>query len=299
MMWGEDITVVVLVALCAAAIAFWFGCIVTSVRAVRAGHGTERRLRLMRTIRTVSIVLFVLIFLGAVCIYVADLPLDKGVITEIVAVGLLSGAVGYGELVSRYRDDPGRLLTADPTAIYVCVNIAAGIAALALVREFNVFATTPNGGHKGVYETLLAGFGAIAFFRSSLFTARVGETDIGIGPSTLLKSLLDASDMMINRTQAGDRADEVTLIMPNVDFDKAKTALPALCFTLVEGITPEQQNTVGEQVRKLSDNQSIDKQSKTIILGVYLIREVGADVLSRAVGTLGDRIKTAPAAPPV
>lgn len=290
MNWGAAGTVV-LVALCAAAVAFWLGCIVTSVRRIQPGQSAGRRLRLLRTVRTISIVLFALIFAGAICIYVESLPLDKTTISQLIAVGLLSGAVGYGELVSRYRDDPGRLLTADPTAIYVCVNVAAGIAALALVREFNVFATLPQADHKALYETLLAGFGAIAFFRSSLFTARVGGTDIGVGPATLLKSLLDASDMMINRDQAGGRADEVTLIMPGVDFEKAKISLPALCFTLVEGVTQDQQTTVGEQIRKLSDNQQIDAPSKTIILGVYLIREVGADVLARAVGTLGDRIK--------
>ena len=209
--------------------------------------------------------------------------------------GVFSGAVGFAELLSRYRDDPKRLLTADPTVIYVTVNVIAGIAALALVKEFEVYgnAGTPKP-HRLVYEALLASFGAIAFFRTSFFTARIGNADIGIGPSTLLKSLLDASDLMVDREQALGRADQVREVMKDIDFDKAKVALPVLCFSLVQGVTEEQQKLVAEQVRKLVDDVSMEPSVKATILGVYLIRQVGAPVLERAVTVLKDRIVQRP-----
>src|SRR5581483_6105724 len=106
------------------------------------------------------------------------------------------------------------------------------------------------------------------------------------------------SDMMVNRSQARDRAEQVTRIMLNVDFEKAKFSLPALCFTLVEGVTREQQETARTQIDTLSANQGIDPGSKTTILGVYLIREVGADVLEQAVNTLGTKITTVAGAEP-
>jgi len=231
------------------------------------------------------------VFLGAVVIYVEKLPFSATILTQLVSVGVFAGAVGYAELLSRYRDDPVRLLAADPTAMYVAVNVVAGIGALALVKEFSVFgsAAAPQA-HQATYEALLASFGAIAFFRTSLFTARVGGTDIDVGPATLLKSLLASSDFMVNRKQASDRADEVQRTMARVDFDKAKSTLPVLCFTLVEGITPDQQKLVAEQIQKLADDTTIEPTAKATILGVYLLRQVGADVLARAVTVLGDRI---------
>jgi hypothetical protein len=112
-------------------------------------------------------------------------------------VGGFSGLVGYAELAQRYRDDPARMFASSPTAIYCVVNIAAGVGAFALVRAFRVF--DPATPHAAIYGVLLASFGAIAFFRTSLFTARVGDTNADIGPATLLKALLEASDRMINR----------------------------------------------------------------------------------------------------
>jgi hypothetical protein len=81
--------------------------------------------------------------------------------------------------------------------------------------------------------------------------------------------------------------------MATVDFDKAKSTLPVLCFTLVEGMTEDQQKLVAEQIKRLADDTTIESASKATILGVYLLRQVGSDVLARAVTVLGDRIRLA------
>jgi hypothetical protein len=206
---------------------------------------------------------------------------------EFVVVAGLSGLVAYGELLSRYKDSPIGLFSASPTPIYILVNVAAGLAAIVLVRQLHVLdhQTSPR-----LYEILLASFGAIAFFRTSLFTIRVGGSDIGIGPAALLQSLLDAADMMIDRDQAQGRAEDVADTMTRVNFDKAQLALPTLCFTLVQNLTADDQKNVADQIKNLAATDKIAAESKTIILGVYLIRLVGADVLLRAVRALGKEI---------
>jgi hypothetical protein len=168
------------------------------------------------------------------------------------------------------------------------VNIAAGIAALVVVRYTGVL---KNMHPTRLYEIFLASFGAVAFFRTSLFTARVGGTDVGIGPSAVLQSLLAAADRMIDRDQAEGRAEDVANIMHNVDFGKAQLALPPLCFTLVQNITPEDQKAAAEQIKQIASTTGIPDQAKSIILGVFLIRLVGADVLERSVKALGSNIK--------
>ena len=228
--------------------------------------------------------------IAAVAVHVAGpYPMaTNALVTQFASVALLSGGVAYGELISRYRDTPGRLLAADPTVVYLCVNIAAGATALALVKEFDAITADK---HKLVHAAMLAGFGAIAFFRTSLFTVRVSGTDIGVGPSTLLKALLDSSDMMLNRWQALNRGAQVRAIMNGVDFDKAKTALPTTCFTPMNDFPPSLLTSVGEQIKKLADESGVSKEAKTIILGIYMIQQVGADVLKSAVDTLDTTIK--------
>jgi len=209
-------------------------------------------------------------------------------VCEFLAVATLSGLVAYGELLSRYKDNPGRLFGAPPTPLYIIVNVAAGLAAVAIVRDTQVIAKINS---QRLYEILLASFGAIAFFRTSLFTLRVGGSDVSVGPAAVLQALLDAADMMIDRDQAQGRAQDVATAMVSVDFSKAQIALPILCFTLVQNVTPDDQKGVADQIKNLVSVTEITDESKTIILGVYLIRLVGADVLVRAVTALGDQIK--------
>jgi hypothetical protein len=233
----------------------------------------------------------------ALAVFIPSVPAPWKDLFEYVIVAGLSGLVAYGELVSRYKDDPRRLLAAGPTPSYILVNIAAGIAAVILVRYTGVLKNTHP---LRLYEILLASFGAVAFFRTSLFTARVGSTDIGIGPSVVLQSLLAAADRMIDRDQAEGRAEDVANIMQRVDFAKAQLALPALCFTLVQNITPEEQKAAAEQIKEIGGAAGIADNAKAIILGVYLIRLVGADVLKRSVKALGSNIEpgTGPAPNP-
>jgi hypothetical protein len=96
---------------------------------------------------------------------------------------------------------------------------------------------------------------------------------------------------MVNRDQAQGRATDVAGIMRDVDFDKAWASLPSLCFVLVENITPAEQDGVGDQIKRLASATDVSREQKSIILGVYLIRQVGADVLDLAVQALGAEIR--------
>lgn len=245
-----------------------------------------------RLTRSGATLVFLGLLLGALVIYLRRLDITRDTVAELVSVGFLAGAVGFAELLGRYKDDPLRLLGADPTVAYVGLNVAAGIAALALVQAFGVFDKSPA--NRELYEVLLAGFGAIAFFRSSLFTARIGDTDVGIGPSVVLASLLDSSERMINRAQARNRADDAQLLMREVSFPKAYVALPLMCFTIYEKLSEDEQRQAKKQIADLKDASDLSDAQRCLILGVYLIRIVGHDVLARAVAALQPSIKPDP-----
>ncbi|CAK0772866.1 membrane hypothetical protein [uncultured Gammaproteobacteria bacterium] len=214
---------------------------------------------------------------------------DWKAVAELVVVAAFGGLVGYGELVSRYRDSVSRLLASWPASAYILVNVAASLCALLIVQRTEAL----NDAHpRWFYEVLLASFGSAAFFRTAVFTVRVGNTDIGVGPSVVLKSLLDAADRMVDRDQAQDRAVDVANIMRDVDFDKARTDLPALCFVLVQNLAAEEQKDAAEQIKMLHQGvKDGTPGGKSILLGAYLLRIVGPDVLEGAVAALGDNIK--------
>jgi hypothetical protein len=248
-----------------------------------------------RFLAAVAATAVVVAALGAVYVFVHAPPHEaRSDIIGLAFVSFFSGLVGFTEIAQRYTDRPFRLLTVSPALIYVYINMAAGVGTFALVDEFDVFSATTK--HAMLYKVMLASFGAVAFFRSSFFTARVGEADVDVGPATLLKGLLAVTDQLINRWQAADRAEQVAALMRKVDFDKAKNSLPSLCFGTVQYITSEQQAACGEAIKKLATDID-DPVQRSILLGIYLTQLVGPEVLSRAATAMGDSI-TWPQAPP-
>src|SRR5215207_186145 len=91
-------------------------------------------------------------------------------------VPLFGAAVGASELIARYRDAPFVALRTGPAGWYIFVNAVAALAAYVLILVFDVrfgFGTTAEPMKLAVTQALVAGFGAMVFFRSSLLTMKV------------------------------------------------------------------------------------------------------------------------------
>jgi len=88
---------------------------------------------------------------------------------DFVAVALLGALVGGGELVSRYRDAPKAALYTRPALVYLALNLAASILALAMIRGYG-WTFNAVGASQRWTQVLVAGVGAMALFRTSLFT---------------------------------------------------------------------------------------------------------------------------------
>jgi len=160
------------------------------------------------------------------------------------AAAVLFGlAVGTTELVARYRDRPTAPLRTASGIIYILVNgLAAGLA-LWLIREQKIAANVTLL-DPAVAQVLLAGFETMAFFRTSLFTLRVGDADVAIGPAAVLQVILNAADRACDRVRAGSRSAEVIAIMRGVSFERARDALPLHCFALMQNVSMAEQQLV-------------------------------------------------------
>lgn len=124
-----------------------------------------------------------------------------------VIVFVLGCAVGAGELVARYRDEPGRVLGYPASRLYVVVNGLTGVAALFLVVIFDWRFGVPAGEptRLEVVRVLTAGLGAAVLFRTSLLTVQQQDEKIPIGPSALLEIIRRAIDRAVDRRRAGER----------------------------------------------------------------------------------------------
>jgi hypothetical protein len=210
-----------------------------------------------------------------------------------VLVAVIGGGVAIGELVSRYRDAPTRAVLTPSALVYIVINAGASLGALVLARAFGWhFGAEGSSGSTTVQVTqaLVAGFGAIALFRSALFIVRVDNQDVGMGPSAFLQGVLEAADRGVDRGEANVRSGVVSDVMRTVDFQKAHQSLPAYCLALMQNPPADAQTQVGRQVEALQAGNMTDS-AKALLLGLLLMNIVGGDVLRSAVDGLGADIR--------
>ncbi len=170
--------------------------------------------------------------------------LTETVATTWVWVALIGLGVGVVELVARYRDSPLRALRTFPAISYILLNVAACITCLAvlnIVKPGWIFDDKSGKDVQQLYLILAAGFGAVALFRSSIFKLKSPDGDVAVGPSIILDTLLAASDRGVDRQIASPRGEKVSAVMTGVTFDRAKAALPAYCFALMQNVGPQEQ----------------------------------------------------------
>src|SRR5215217_3979739 len=93
-------------------------------------------------------------------------------VIALVLVAAIGAFVGITDIVRRYRDAPQRALATRPALLYVAVNVAASMIALALIWTFNW--TFERDSPQAIYVTqiLVAGLSAMILFRSSVFSVR-------------------------------------------------------------------------------------------------------------------------------
>ena len=206
-------------------------------------------------------------------------------------VAALGALVGSGELVSRYRDAPAGALRTGPALFYILINIAASIAALFVIRVFNWhFGVTSGDAPVRWTQVGIAGTGAMALFRSSLFTVHVGDRDIAVGPISFLQVFRDAADRAVDRLRAQARSATVAKLMEGIDYRKAFEGLPPYCLALMQNVPDEDQQKMLQALALLDKDPSIDPAIKVRILGLQLMNVVGPNVLTAAVDSLRDQM---------
>jgi hypothetical protein len=198
--------------------------------------------------------------------------------------------VGATELVARYRDKPVAPLETVPGLVYIAVNGAASLMLLWFLRTGQI--SWGTGGVLGptLSQVLLAGFGSMALFRTSIFTLRVKETNVAIGPAAVLQVILAAADRACDRLMAGPRARDVKEIMRGVSFAQAKTTLVLHCLALMQNVAADERSQLTQAVSELV-TATMSDEVKAYNLGLLLMNYVGEDVLRDAVDALGTLIQ--------
>ena len=177
-----------------------------------------------------------------------------------LAAGAIGGAVGFAELVSRYRDEPWRAAATGPGIVFIALNAFASILALLLMEHFRRDIDAPD---DGVARALLAGTGAMVVLRAKLFTVRQPDgTDIAVGPALAIDRLLAAVNRDIDRQRASRRHRLVTLHAERLaGYDVAEAiAFLRPAILAFQSLDPAERTALNESLATLENNAELQKQ---------------------------------------
>jgi hypothetical protein len=208
--------------------------------------------------------------------------------TLVILLGML---VGFIEIVSRYQDAPFRTALTWPGLFYMLINGLVAGSALWLLRvfgwDFTPQSTAPE--IKRWNEVLIAGLGAMAIFRSSLFVIGKEDQEVSVGPNAILQILLNAIDKEVDRFRGQERAASVRSIMQKIHYEDAISDLTVISGALMQNLTSGDQERINiSKLRELIDVASNDDDVRKYLLGLRIIDVVGEDILRQAIGIRGE-----------
>ncbi|HEX8664000.1 MAG TPA: hypothetical protein VF744_08230 [Beijerinckiaceae bacterium] len=208
-----------------------------------------------------------------------------GAYFAVVAIGFIVGAT---ELMSRYKDAPLKVFLSWSAWVFLALNMIASATALLLIDVFGakLFDNLEGDIQKAFGRVLLAGFGAMAFLRSSVFRFRIDQTDVPVGPSVVLDILTRIFDREVDRSRAIDRALRSPAIMKSVPATVACGELPLVCIALMQNLTADEQQSLGKQIALIRDDKVLSDAGKSLIAGLTLTNFVGVKVLDEAVRSI-------------
>jgi hypothetical protein len=180
--------------------------------------------------------------------------------------------------------------------LYVLINGFAGVGALLLIRALDW--NFGHADHVDPWRILVAGFGAIAFFRSSFFVTKIGGASVNIGPSLVLGALLDACDREVDRMSA-EKMSEVMGAQELAGLDPAGVmySLPVISLALMRNFPAAEQAQLGAELAGIRNDETMGQHAKMRAVLVQLAKYLSSDVVLKVLKN-GRAAFLPPAAPP-
>ena len=216
-------------------------------------------------------------------------------IVEYTIVALHGVLLGASELLSRYRDEPKALFRLPPAYLYVAFNALIGMAALYLIGVFGwgAAADAANPMRQTVYNILIAGFGGAAFFRSSIAKTKLGDVEVGVGPSFVIDTFLAVTDRAIDRRRAMKRTSLIPQLMRPIPPEFSAGALTQYCIGAMQNLAAADEKILDTRTTTIVNSSTLPASVRSMLIGMTLLEYVGAPVLEEAIAELDEEIKAA------
>jgi hypothetical protein len=215
-----------------------------------------------------------------------------------LSVAAIGAAVGFAELVARYRDEPWSVGRSPPGLAFVGANALAAAIALFLMEYYRDAFSSPA---DGLTRVLVAGFGAMLVLRSKLLTLRQpGGNEVEVGPAYVVDSLLAAVNRDVDRRRAERRILLVTGMARRFARHRFADAAPHLRASLLafQSMDAEERRMLNERIRAMMEDgqlRELADEVKFAMVGYDYLTAFGEQAFTCAFEQLAASI---PATPP-
>lgn len=213
----------------------------------------------------------------------------------LISVALFGAFVGAVELMSRHRDHRFRAIATLPSFVYIFMNSLMSLSALFVIahqKPLWLGYTANDPPSDPTFVILTAGFSAAAFFRTSIFKLRVGDTDLSVGPAMVLELFLNVIDEAVDRSIGERRLIEIAALMQGLDFKRAANNLPPVCFAALSRLSTDAQRGFGMELVALEEDRDASDQAKLMSLGLALMKCTGRPILQAGIRQLHTNIQS-------
>lgn len=208
----------------------------------------------------------------------AILGLNSSLIYWFIAF-LIGTVAALAELLSRYSDG-FKILTVRESYLYFAFNGFASLFAYWFMLSYNIDFGPLTKSEIG--KVLTAGLSAMVILRSSFASIKNGDKTWDAGLAPILHIFLNAADRAFDQSRSKMTIKEVGIIMNGVDFNMANKSLPLLCFSAMQNLSKEEQETAAAEIISISD-ESYSAEVKSLHLGIILSRYTGITLLEAIV----------------
>lgn len=209
--------------------------------------------------------------------------------SSFVLVGAFSGTVAITELISRFRDEPLKVVKSRPGLAYSAINVAAGVTLLLVAVTFGWrfgVGQQASPWQLAMVRAVACGLGTAALLRSSVLSIRGPDGDLNVGPGLIVERLLAFAEKSADRERAVARLSLDSL--DGLSFSVHAASLVELCSYALQTYDLDDARALATLLNDLRSRSDLDDASKLDRLGLALLDLVGEKALAAAV----DRIRS-------
>jgi hypothetical protein len=184
----------------------------------------------------------------------------------LILTAIFGALVGASEIMSRYRDEPFRAIFSPPGRVYMLLNAIISVAAYLLLYRYRG-QVLPALNDDNLMTSVVAGFGAMMFMRSKLFSFRTeGGESFSVGPDAVLSTFLNSVNRRVDRFLSDIRQgivyDEAVTIVRPEDAPK----FLEIYLTAYQNIPADEKKGLAEDMQAVLSRSDLDPQLKLMAI---------------------------------